>query len=145
MTTAEQAQRRRVFYDALNSGKFKQLRGEMRFISGDRQEHCCLAVAQELYEADQGDAADTESGYSGGFFYRTSIEEPAVCRGEEITILSLGASQYYGFPGTNPHLRHVDGRAVHSAAYWNDEIPDTDFPAIAKMFEETFPTVADEE
>lgn len=145
MTTAEQAQRRRVFYDALNSGKFKQLRGEMRFISDDRREHCCLAVAQELYEADQGDAADTVSSPSGGFFYRTSIGGDADERGEDITVLSVGASQYYGFPDNNPRLRSADGHVVHAASYWNDDVSGTDFPAIAKMFEETLPAVADEE
>lgn len=144
MTTQEQAQRRAVFYAALRSGDYTQLKKEMRFHYTDGSSgHCCLGVAQELYENDPAIEPDTKSREDGQFRYRAGNDSHG---DNELTTLSDGAVLYYGFADHNPDLvgGGVATAHVQTASVWNDG-ENASFEMIADMFEQRYPAVADED
>ena len=142
MTTQEQAERRAAFYADLRSENFPQARNTMLAMIDEKMHYCCLAVGQQRYQNDKGDAADTRV-VKEDRFAEFIVKEGHTEEGVSLGIMSTGARDYYGFLFRDPTIYH-DGVDSWSAAECNDS-KKMNFPYIADMFEAAYPAVANEQ
>lgn len=64
MSKPEQKEARRLWVEALRSGKYRQNRGSLRFGSPAGTSYCCLGVACHLYEQRFTDIHPVGNGYT---------------------------------------------------------------------------------
>lgn len=125
MTTPAQAAHRASFYAALRSGRFRK--AKYRLLRKD--ESCCVMGASSIVAMEDG--APITLVYGNMF---REANHPRLFS----ALAPHCVEEWYGFPSRNPRVGKYG-----TAAMMNDDT-NLDFPEMAKLFEETYPAVADE-
>lgn len=111
---------RRLFIEALRSGKYKQSHHFLRTDEG----YCCLGVACEIYRQ------QTQHGAWVGNHFLVGKTEADGTLPEDV-------AAYYGFE-SNPHLYFLDSPGGRQTATYLNDVAQLSFTEIAKLFEEKY-------
>jgi hypothetical protein len=116
-TKLNKKRRRALWAKALESGKYKQAKNNLR----NSQGFCCLGVACDLYATATGRGQWNKPNW---IFEAGSGES-------RNAVLPTVVADWFGLMDTNPDLVDPDTGQDHSSAFWNDT--GFTFTKIAKM------------